>query len=209
MRAVIYARYSTDKQRVELIEDQFEVCRRYALERNWTVVQVYSDAAVSGAVSMRPGFNQMLSDARQGCFDVLVCEAVDRLGRNLSDVASAYDQLTFNRVQVYSLGQGLITMMHIGIMGTMAQMALADTREKVRRGQTGRVKAGKIPCGLAYGYEVLPPPPGQTDGGERGIKLNEKCILLRIFNDYAAGKSPQHIANALNAEGVPGPGGRE
>ena len=106
---------------------------------------------------MRPGFNRMLSDARQECFDVLICEAVDRLGRNLSDVASAYDQLTFNRVQVHSLGHGLITMMHIGIMGTIAQMALADTRAKVRRGQTGRVKAGKVPCDNRYGDGAAAP----------------------------------------------------
>jgi DNA invertase Pin-like site-specific DNA recombinase len=30
MRAVIYARYSTEHQRAASLEDQMEVCRRYA-----------------------------------------------------------------------------------------------------------------------------------------------------------------------------------
>lgn len=37
-RAVIYARYSTDKQRQESIADQIELCRRYAVEQGWEVV---------------------------------------------------------------------------------------------------------------------------------------------------------------------------
>ena len=36
----------------------------------------------------------------------------------------------------------------------------------------------------------------------------EAAIVQRIFEDYAAGKSPRQIAHELNAEGVPGPGGR-
>jgi hypothetical protein len=35
--------------------------------------------------------------------------------------------------------------MHIGIMGTMAQMTLSDLRDKTKRGQLGRVRAGRIP----------------------------------------------------------------
>ena len=38
MRAAIYARYSSDNQREASIEDQIEVCRRYAELRDWTVV---------------------------------------------------------------------------------------------------------------------------------------------------------------------------
>jgi site-specific DNA recombinase len=160
MRAVIYARYSTEMQRIESIEDQIEVCRRYAQRHGWTIVEVYSDAALSGSSKLRPAFHQMMADARRGRFDVLVCEAIDRLGRNLSDVSGAYDELVFARVTLHTVSYGLTTQMHIGIMGTMAQMAVTDIRDKVRRGQLGRARAGKIPGGLAYGYEVgnYPPP---------------------------------------------------
>ena len=208
MRAVIYARYSSENQRIESIADQIEVCRRYATAQGWTVGEVYSDAARSGADNMRPGFQRLMADARGQSFDVLVCEAIDRLGRNLSDVAAAFDELVFARIAMHTVQYGLITPMHIGIMGTMAQMMLGDMRAKVLRGQLGRARAGKIPGGLAYGYEVVAPPPGVEDGGERRIKPDEAAVVQRIFTDYANGVAPQQLASALNHEGVPGPGGR-
>jgi site-specific DNA recombinase len=54
-RAVIYARYSSENQRDASIDDQVEVCRRYVAAQGWTLVQVYSDRAVSGASMHRAG----------------------------------------------------------------------------------------------------------------------------------------------------------
>jgi DNA invertase Pin-like site-specific DNA recombinase len=98
--------------------------------------------------------------------------------------------------------------MHIGVMGTMAQMFLGDLREKTRRGQLGRARAGRIPGGLAYGYDVVPPAPGAREAGERRINPAEAAIVRRVFAAYAAGASARQIALELNAEQVPGPGGR-
>ena len=207
-RAVIYARYSTDKQREASIDDQVELCRRYAIAQGWIVTEAYTDAAQSGASKMRPAFQRMMLDARRGAFDVVISEAIDRLGRNLSDISAAYDELVFARIALHTLAYGLTTQMHIGIMGTMAQMALKDIRDKVRRGQLGRARAGRIPGGLAYGYDVVPPPPGVEDGGERRIRPDEAAVVRRIFTDYANGTAPRTLARQLNTEGVPGPGGR-
>ena len=131
MRAVIYARYSSENQREASIEDQIEICRRYIAQQGWTHTQTYDDRAASGASTrLRPGFQRMLADAEAGRFDVLVCEAIDRLGRKLADVADLFDRLSFRGVRVRATSIGLVTQMHIGIMGTMAQMMLADLREK-------------------------------------------------------------------------------
>jgi DNA invertase Pin-like site-specific DNA recombinase len=83
MRAVIYARYSSDNQREASIEDQLEVCRRYVERQGWTVVEVYTDQALSGASRFRPAFQQMQADAEQRRFDVIVVEALDRLSMNV------------------------------------------------------------------------------------------------------------------------------
>ena len=55
MRAAIYARYSSDNQREASIEDQVRICRDRIEREGWTLVEVYSDAAVSGATTLRPG----------------------------------------------------------------------------------------------------------------------------------------------------------
>ena len=63
MRAVIYARYSSDAQREASIEDQTEVCRRYAERQGWQLVRIYEDRALSGASAARPGYQALLADA--------------------------------------------------------------------------------------------------------------------------------------------------
>ena len=80
MRAVIYARYSSENQREASIDDQIEVCRRYVAQQRWTLVRSYADRAISGASDQRPEYQQMIADAELGRFDVIVCEALDRLG---------------------------------------------------------------------------------------------------------------------------------
>ena len=57
MRTAIYARYSSENQRPESIEDQIAACRRLATQRNWTIVedQIYTDEAQSGARRDRQG----------------------------------------------------------------------------------------------------------------------------------------------------------
>ena len=108
-------------------------------------------------------------------------------------------------MQIHTTGQGAITQMHIGIMGTMAQMMLSETGEKVRCGQLGRARAGRIPGGLAYGYEVVPPAPGAKEAGERRIIPDEAAVVYRIVREYAAGNSPRQEA----LQPGPAPGGPE
>src|SRR5579875_2312333 len=94
LRAAIYARYSSDNQREASIADQIEVCRRYCGQQAWDVLAVFDDPALSGSSTMlRPGFQRLVLAAEAGEFDVVVCEAVDRLSRRLSDVAALHDRL--------------------------------------------------------------------------------------------------------------------
>ena len=89
-RAAIYARYSSDHQRDASIEDQLRICRRLIDREGWQEAKAYEDAALSGATTLRPGYQQMLEDARAGRFDVVVAEALDRLSRDQEDIAGLY-----------------------------------------------------------------------------------------------------------------------
>ena len=205
MRAVIYARYSSNLQSEASIADQIEVCRRYAAERGWTIIRTYTDAAISGASRFRPAFQNLLEDAGRRLFDIVLCEAVDRLGRRLADTADLQDRLSFHGVKLFTPSLGEVTPIHVAIMGMMAQMALKDLGEKTRRGQLGRVLKGKCAGGLAYGYRVVA---GDDGRGDREITLEEAETVRRIFREFVAGASPEAIAKRLNEESIAGPGGR-
>ncbi len=205
MRAVIYARYSSDLQSEASIEDQIEICRRYAQSQNWSIVEIYSDAAISGASRFRPGFQKLLGDAGSGRFDIVICEAIDRLGRRLADTADLQDQLSFHKIRLFTPSLGEITQIHVAVMGMMAQMALKDLGEKTKRGLLGRVLKGQSAGGLAYGYRIIQKADGTKD---KIIDDAEALIVERIFSEYAAGKSPEAIARDLNKQGIEGPHGR-
>jgi len=206
MRAVIYARYSSDNQREASIDDQIEVCRRYAEREGWDVSEVYQDRAISGSSAMRPGYQNLLIDAEAKKFDIILCEALDRIGRRLADVADLHDRLTFLGIKLVAVNVGEITPIHTAVIGMMAQHYVKDLGEKTKRGQLGRALKGKLPGGKAYGYDVLP---ADADGaGHRRINPTEAAIVQRIFEDYASGKSPRVIARTLNTEGIAGPEGR-
>ena len=106
MRTAIYARYSSDNQREASIEDQVRTCRARAEAEDWDVVQVYTDAAISGATTLRPGYQQLLQGARTGSFDVVIAEALDRLSRDLEDIAALFKLLTFSSVRLLTLEEG-------------------------------------------------------------------------------------------------------
>jgi site-specific DNA recombinase len=65
MRAAIYARYSSDNQREESIEDQIEVCRRYAVRLGLEVTATFNDRAISCSNNNRPGYQQMLAEGHR------------------------------------------------------------------------------------------------------------------------------------------------
>lgn len=87
MHAVIYARYSSETQREASIADQLRLCRRFVEEQGMTLVRSYTDQALSGSTPFRPGYQKLLEDARSGAFEVILAEALDRLSRDLGDVA--------------------------------------------------------------------------------------------------------------------------
>ena len=92
----------------------------------------------------------------------------------------------------------------------MNALFLKDLAAKTRRGQRGRVEAGKAGGSLGYGYDVVKAldSAGEPVRGERRINEQQAGIVRRIFREFAAGGSPRAIARRLNDDGIPGPRGR-
>ena len=199
-RAAIYARYSTDLQSERSAEDQIALCRDFAVREGLEVTATYRDEARSGASVL--GRDGLLDAARQGRFEVVIVEALDRLSRDMEDLAGLHKRLSFLGLEIRAVHEGVASTMLVGLRGLVGQLYREDNVLKIRRGMSGRAKDGRSPGGLAYGYE---PVPGET--GARQIVEAEAEVVRRIFAEYLAGKSPRDIAHRLNADGIPAPRG--
>ncbi|WP_071675758.1 recombinase family protein [Nioella nitratireducens] len=208
MKAALYARYSSDNQRDASIEDQLRICRTRAEREGWTIIDSYTDRAISGASLLRPGVQELIADALKGRFDVILAESLDRLSRDQEDIAGLYKRMRFAGVSIVTLSEGEVSELHIGLKGTMGALFLKDLADKTRRGLRGRVEKGRSGGGLCYGYDVIRTA-DPDDRGERDINPAEANVVRRIFRDYLSGQSSRTIAMTLNREGISGPQGKE
>ncbi len=202
-RAAIYARFSTELQNEKSTEDQIALCRTYAARNGLDVVAVYEDKARSGAsVFGRDALARLMEAAGQNAFDTVVVEALDRLSRDMADLAGLHKRLSFLGIEIQAVHDGIADAVLIGIRGLVGQMQREDGAKKVRRGMAGVVRDGRHAGGRAYGYRAIP---GHL--GELEIVKEEAEIVRRIFAAYAVGRAPRDLAGDLNREGVAPPRG--
>jgi site-specific DNA recombinase len=189
-RAAIYARFSTDLQNERSIEDQISLCRSYAEREGLAVICTYEDRARSGGSVMgRDGLLRLLDQAREEAFEVLIVEALDRLSRDMEDLAGIHKRLSFVGIEIRAVHEGVVNTVLVGLRGLVGQLYREDNAHKVRRGQAGRVSKGLAGGGLTCGYTAVP-----GKNGERVIVNAEAEVVRRIFHDYVNGR---HLVKSL------------
>lgn len=100
--AVIYARYSCDKQTEQSIEGQLRVCQEYAQRNDILIVNTYIDQAMSGTNDNRPDFQKMIKDSAKKTFDYVLVYKLDRFSRNKFEATIHKKTLRDNGVKVLS-----------------------------------------------------------------------------------------------------------
>lgn len=202
-RAAIYARFSTELQRDRSIEDQIEICRAMAHRDGFSVIATYEDRARSGAsIFGRPGLEKLLASAERRGFDVLVVEALDRLSRDMADLASIHRRLSFQGIEIRAVHDGVADTVTVGLRGLVGQLFREDGVKKIRRGMAGVIRDGRYAGGRSYGYRPTPGEPGRLQ-----IVEDEAAVVRRIFGEYAGGRSPRDIAHELNRDRLAPPRG--
>ncbi|WP_417733812.1 recombinase family protein [Roseovarius sp.] len=203
MRFAGYGRMSSDRQNPKSAEDQIFEIKAAGETNGWVFVRGYTDKAMSGSTIFGcTGLEELRRDASEGKFDCIIIEDVDRLSRNLGDLAKFVEYMAFYKVIIYSLSKGgFINEMDVGFKGTMSAQFLKDLRQKTRRGLAAAVRDGRSGGGLPCGYRLTVNP------GVFEIDEERAEVVRRILQMYADGYSPREIAGALNEEGIPSPTG--
>lgn len=212
-RIAIYARYSTDLQNPSSIDDQVTLCRSLIsdqLNSDPHAATVFSDAALSGASMERPGILRLLAAAKTGRINLVVAEGLDRLSRNMKDIAAIHEMLGYHGASIWTAHEGRITELHVGLKGTMNALFLRDMKAKVKRGQAARVAAGFAAGSRAYGYRVVRgvvDAQGRGVNGVREVDETQAEVIRRIYHEFAEGKTIPEIIAGLNRDGIPAPAG--
>ena len=200
MKAVIYARYSSNSQREESIEGQIRDCTAYAERNGYTIIGTYADRAISGTTDNRPDFQRMIKDSSKRLFDVVIIWKTDRFARNRYDSARYKAQLKKSGVKVVSamenIAEGSEGILLESLLEGMAEYYSEDLKEKVVRGLTINAEKCKWNGGtLPIGYIV---------DEDQHLQPNPETapFVLETFKMYDQGKTVTEIRDHLNGKGL-------
>lgn len=198
-KAVIYARYSSDRQNEQSIAGQVEVCQQWAKNNDTNVIDIYPDEALTGRTDKRPNFQRMIRDAKSGKFDYVIVYKIDRFARNRYDSAIYKAQLKKYGVKVISamehIADGPEGIILESVLEGMAEYYSANLSQNVLRGMHQKAEQGKYMGGiLPLGYKI---------DADKNYIIDEKkaFIVKRIYELYSSGSTLREICEELNAAG--------
>lgn len=181
---------------------QRDKIQSYCNSQSWELIQIYEDGGVSGATMDRPSFTRMLSDGKNGKYDLILTYKIDRISRSLKNLLILVeDTLAPMDIGLKSVTESFIDtstpegMAMFQVLGTFSELErkqitrkLTDARDK--KHQDGGYAGGQIP----YGYDVL--------HGKLVLNQVEAAIVKSIYTMRKEGSSLRKIAKALNDQGI-------
>ncbi len=195
----IYSRKSKWTGRGESVENQIAMCRdyiQYNIEgANQAEITVFEDEGYSGKNTNRPQFQKMMQEIKKGGCNYLVCYKLDRLGRNIADLANLVETLNALNVSFISIKERFDTSTPIGkamlyFAGVLAQMEREQIAERVRDNmimlaRKGRWLGGNTPLGFRAESEEKVVINGRNKKSFRLVVDEEEMRTVRfIFEEY-------------------------
>ena len=207
-KVVAYCRVSTDKDdQINSLENQKSYFEEYINKNpDWEFAGLYVDEGISGTnVKKRTGFKQMITDAQDKKFDLLITKEISRFARN------TLDSIYYTR-KLKSLGVGVIfsndnintldpdSELRLTIMASIAQEESRKISERVKWGQRRAMERGVAFGNRIYGYDIK--------DGKLNINEEEAKVIQLIFKLYTEDGMGTHVlAKELENRGIPTPTG--
>lgn len=208
----LYTRVSTIEQSEEgySIDEQERLLRSWAEKNNYEVYKCYSDRGISGKdIKNRPALKELLKDAEEKKFDMVISWKINRISRKLADVLKIVDILEKNDITFKSYSEPFETdtpagKMQFQMMALIGEFERGTIAQNVKMGMCAKAKAGEWCGGRVLGYDLVPVE-NQEGTKRRKTKLTINEIEARsvrlIFNEYSNGKGYKAITNQLNKLG--------
>ena len=213
MKAVIYARVSSDSQDTDLsISAQLRALRDYATKQDYQIVREFIDEAESGRTADRPAFKEMLSLARakHPPFEAVLVWKLNRFARSRFDSITYKALLRSKGIKVISINEVLDDSpsgkLLEGVIESIDEFYSANLGQDIKRGmrenaQRGFFTGSRPPYGLhkiavkdvsRTRYKLEPDP-------DSSVAVR---VIRRIFDLASKDIGCKEIAKSLNKEGA-------
>ena len=208
----IYCRVSADEQ-AEFgysIDEQKRLLEEWCKANDYIIYKCYSDRGISGKnIKDRPALKELLSDAKEGKFDMVISWKINRVSRKLEDVLKIVNLLEKNDITFKSYSEPFETdtpagRMQFQMMALIGEFERGTIAQNVKMGMIAKAKSGNWCGGRVLGYDLVPNnSPEEEKKGKNKLEINEKEaeIVRFIFNEYSKGKGYKAITNKMNKLG--------
>lgn len=204
MKCAVYIRVSTNKEeQKQSLDNQKELFMNLISEKNWDLSNIYLDIQSGTKMTKRPQLKQMIKDAKEKKFDIILAKELSRLARN-GQLSYEIKNLSENSgIHILTLDGAIDTLsgntQMFGLYAWMYEQESQRTSDRVKTGLKIRAKSGHFKGSIPpYGYHV--------ENGKLKIKDDfTPDIIRRIFKSYISGEGFDRIARGLLEDGIPTP----
>jgi site-specific DNA recombinase len=204
MKVAIYIRVSTEDQAKEgySLEVQREYLEAFAKREGLEIFKVYQDDGISGYSAERPALKELLKDAQEKRFDLVLVYKIDRFSRNLKDLLNLVDELSSSGVGFKSATEPFDTTTSAGKLmfqqlGSFAEFERNRIAERVFPGMVKGVQQGNWQGAryAPYGYKYT------KEKKLLEIDEEETKVVKLIYTMFLCDKSICGITEYLTRKG--------
>src|SRR5919112_531802 len=188
LRAIIYARVSTDEQARSgySLAQQIEACRAWCEREGYEVLEGITDPGQSGASLERPGMDRVRDLVAGGGVSVVLAQDRDRLAREPAYHYILRKEFEEHGTKIRALNdrgddspEGDLT---DGILDQLAKFERAKTAERTRRGKLQKARQGKLVAGprANFGFRY------NADRDNYVVHEEQMGVIRRIFREVGA-----------------------
>lgn len=189
LRVTYYARVSSDTdEQLNSLDNQIAYYENFIKKNKaWTFVPGYIDEGLSGiSTKKRKHFNEMISDAKDDMFDLIITKEISRFARNTLDSLQYTRELLNWGVGVFFQNDNINTLdedaeLRLTIMSSIAQDELRKLSSRVKFGHQQAIKSGVVlGNSRIFGYI--------KDGKRLVIDESQAPMVRDLFRLYATGE---------------------
>ena len=189
LRVTYYARVSSDTdEQLNSLDNQISYYENFIMKnKSWTFVPGYVDEGLSGiSTKKRKHFNEMIEDAKEGMFDLIITKEISRFARNTLDSLQYTRDLLSWGVGVFFQNDNINTLdedaeLRLTIMSSIAQDELRKLSSRIKFGHQQAIKSGVVlGNSRIFGYK--------KEGKRLVIDETQAPMVRDLFRLYATGE---------------------